>query len=151
MVKITYITAKIPWGFGEQFIAERLEAWKTGVYAIGKYWLIGVGFGESSTALREFNNFVYGTHNTFFRTWIEGDFILFGTFVFLLWRIWTLRKAKFIEPWKYYKYALISGFLGLLITGFSGDTFQNTEIMITFMFLLAVLNTVYQLQKEGLP
>jgi len=128
---------------------ERLTAWETGVDAIGRYWLIGVGFAESSTALNEINNLVFGTHNTFFRVWIEGGIIVFAIFLFLLSRIWNWRKTSLTEPWNYYKYALISGLIGLLITGFFGDTFQDTEIMLSFMFLLAILNSVYQIQREN--
>jgi len=126
---------------------ERLVAWKTGICAIRQFWLAGSGFSESGAALKQYG-FIGGVHNTFLRAWIEGGIIAFGTFVLLLWRIWSWRKAKLTEPWNSYKYALIAAFVGLVITGFLGDTFQNTKTMTAFMFLLAMLNSVYQLQKK---
>ena len=127
---------------------ERLMAWKTGIRAMRQYWLAGNGFSESGAALKQ-HGFIGGVHNTFLRAWIEGGIIAFGTFVLFLWQIWSWRKAKLPEPWNSYKNALIAAFVGLVITGFLGDTFQNTKTMTTFMFLLAMLNSVYQSQRKG--
>lgn len=128
-------------------IAERFMVWKVGIHAINRYWLVGIGTGGSGTALQQFNISAAGTHNTFFRSWIEGGIIVFGIFLFLLLEIWLWRKAKLIEPWNYYKYAFIASFVGLIVTGFSGDTFQNSEIMISFMFILGILNSIYQIER----
>jgi len=129
----------------------RFALWKASIHAVGRYWLVGFGHELSVPALREFvksNESLGGTHNTFLRVLVEDGIVVFGVFLFLLAQIWSWRKAKLAEPWNTYKYAVVAGFVGLIITGLSGDTFQNASIMSSLMFLLGVLNGVCQLQKR---
>ena len=134
-------------------LTARFASWEAGIHATWRYWLTGIGIGQSGAALGEFLPYgsIAGIHNTFLRVLIEGGIIMFTAFVFLLAQIWSWRKVGITEPWNHYKYALIAGFVGLIVTGFLGDTFQSTEIMLSFAFLLGTLNSVYQIGKgEGL-
>jgi len=148
MHRIVEYTFRQP-GFGYSAIV-RVKLWEVCINLMDKYWLIGAGFGNSSIAISEalpWHSSIGGTHNTFFRAFLDGGIFVFGIFLFLLFRIWSLHKVKLSEPWNCYKNALISGFVGLVITGFFGDTFQNSELMIFFMFLLGVVNSIYYLAR----
>lgn len=122
----------------------RIELWKAAIYSLSRYWLASVGLSQNANALIDFlptSSFALGggTHNTYLRVFIEGGIFTFSVFLFLLSRIWLLRKCKLYQSWEGFNYVIIASFAGLCVTGLLADTFQNTQLMIPFFYLLGIL------------
>lgn len=123
-------------------VSARLDQWAAGLQAIGSYGLFGAGFGNVAEAVGRYlppNSPSFGgIHQAFVRALLEGGIVSLVGLLYLLYSIWAMAGRLPAS----YRIAVRSSLLGLGITGLSGDTFQNVEIMVPFFYLLAALQTL---------
>ena len=139
-------------------ISLRVQLWKVGINAFKNHWLIGAGFDQGQTAIFEQLSKDPSAvlpvqyilpHNTYIRMILEGGILIFLVFIYLLIKICCLCRVKLSRTWKEYRNALLAGFCGLVATGFFADTFQDVKIMISFMYLLAIINSLTFFKNEN--
>jgi O-antigen ligase len=124
--------------------AVRIMLWQAAISALSQYWLIGVGFQQDSEAIAEFFQSSWisetgGSHNSYLQAFVEGGILFFAVFIYLLIKIWSIKKYMLSEYFSGLNHALLAGFAGLLVAAMFGTPFMGVNIMVCFFYLLAIL------------
>jgi len=123
----------------------RFILWKATLVAISKNWLLGSG-PMGGKIVQEFvpSYFITGgdPHNTFLRTFLETGIIGFIALLFFIKELLNFGKLNLIPSFDIYKYSIVAGTIGLIFSGFLGDSFQDFEVTLILLILVALLENV---------
>jgi len=143
-------------GIGFEYLYEtssseaRFILWEASLKAISKNWLLGTG-PMGGKIVQEFvpSYFITGgdPHNTFLRTFLETGIIGFIAFLFFIKELLSFGKLHLIHSFDIYKYSIVASTIGLIFSGFLGDSFQDFEIIATLFILVALLENVREKRK----
>ena len=123
----------------------RFILWGATLKAITKNWLLGAG-PMGGKVVQYFTPLYFITggdpHNTFLRTFLETGIIGFIAFLFFIKELINFGKLHLIHSFDIYKYSIVAATIGLIFSGFFGDSFQDFEVIITLLILIALLENM---------
>ncbi len=124
----------------------RFILWEATLKAISKNLLLGIGSGSGGIVVKEFvpHWFITGgdPHNTFLRTFLETGIIGFIVFLLFIKELLSFGKLRLIYSFNIYKYSIVASTIGLIFSGFLGDSFQDFEVISTLFILVALLENM---------
>jgi len=123
----------------------RFILWGATLKAISENWLLGTG-PMGGKIVQDFvpHWFITGgdPHNTFLRTFLETGIIGFIAFLFFIKELLNFGKLHLIHSFDIYKYSIVAAAIGLIFSGFLGDSFQDFEVIATLLILVALLENM---------
>jgi len=127
---------------------ERFILWEATLKALPKSLFLGAG--PIREDVKEFVPYYFITggdpHNTFLRAFLETGFLGFIVFLFFIKELLSFGKLQLLHPYNNYKFSIVASTIGLIFSGFVGDSFQTFEVIVPLFIFSALLENV---RKKG--
>lgn len=127
----------------DESTAHRIDSWKVGI----NRWMYKPVFGYGIPAGAVIDN-------QYTRVLNETGIIGFAVFIWMLFTIFSITGECYVDAGndnfrRAVSLGLMAGFMGILLLSFSASAFILIRIMEPFWFLVAIVTTLPELEKEG--
>jgi O-antigen ligase len=144
MVEYTFGGEGIDYIYDAPSSASRIILWSASLRAIYHNWLLGSGptTGEVKKYVPSWFITEGDPHNTFLRAFLETGLVGFIIFLNFIKELINFKNAKLKYNFDNYKYSIVASTIGLIISGLFGDSFQDFEVIVTLLIIVALLTNI---------